>query len=78
MRSDSPLLPFPDLLAPYPMLDKVCYNTDHLLKSSRQRALQSKLVNLGDIVIQTAGLMTGVSGSNMLVVSEMKEENCEE
>ena len=61
-----------------PLLDKVCYNTDHLLKSSRQRALQSKLVNLGDIVIQTAGLMTGVSGSNMLVVSEMKEENCEE
>ena len=50
------------------------YNTDDLLKSSRQRALKSGLVDNGDVVIQTAGIMTGVSGSNMLVVSKIKHE----
>jgi hypothetical protein len=30
-------------------------------------------VNVGDYVIQTAGLMTGISGSNSLVVSEINE-----
>lgn len=63
-----------------PLLDKVYYDTDKLLKSARRRALQAKLVSVGDYVIQTAGLMTGISGSNSLVVSEINEgdENSED
>lgn len=56
-----------------PLLDKFYYDTDKLLKSARARTLQSKLVKKGDLVIQTAGLMTGVSGSNALVVAEISE-----
>jgi pyruvate kinase len=56
-----------------PLLDKFYYDTDKLLKSARHRALQAKLVSVGDYVIQTAGLMTGISGSNSLVVSEINE-----
>lgn len=60
-----------------PLLDRMHYNTDLMLKSSRQRALKAGVVSKGDIVIQTAGIMTGVSGSNMLVVSEIKDEEAE-
>ena len=56
-----------------PLLDKFYYDTDKLLKSARRRALQAKLVNVGDYVIQTAGIMTGISGSNALVVSEIRK-----
>ena len=49
------------------------YDTDELLKSARERAKQNNLVREGDTVIQTAGIMTGVSGSNMLVVSEIEK-----
>jgi pyruvate kinase len=55
-----------------PLLDKMYYDTDELLKSARERALQAKCVESGDVVIQTAGIMTCVSGSNMLVVSEIE------
>lgn len=55
-----------------PLLDKMYYDTDELLKSARERALQAKCVETGDVVIQTAGIMTCVSGSNMLVVSEIE------
>lgn len=54
-----------------PLLDKVHYDTDSLLKSARMRAKQAKLVSDGDLVIQTAGIMTGISGSNTLVVAEI-------
>lgn len=54
-----------------PLLDKVYYDTDELLRSARTRSLQAKLVNVGDLVIQTAGLMTGITGSNTLVVAEI-------
>ncbi len=62
-----------------PLLDKYYYDTDKLLKSARHRALQAKLVSVGDYVIQTAGIMTGISGSNALVVSEITkgDENSE-
>lgn len=56
-----------------PLLDKFYYDTDKLLKSARARSLQAKLVKKGDVVIQTAGLMTGISGSNTLVVAEIGE-----
>ena len=55
------------------LLDKVHYDTDSLLKSARTRAKQAKLVSDGDVVIQTAGLMTGISGSNTLVVAEISK-----
>lgn len=56
-----------------PLLDKVHYDTDSLLNSARIRSKQAKLVKNGDLVIQTAGIMTGVSGSNTLVVAEITE-----
>lgn len=58
-----------------PLLDQIHYDTDSLLKSARARSLKAKLVSQGDLVIQTAGLMTGVSGSNTLVVAEISKED---
>lgn len=60
-----------------PLLDKMHYNTDILLKSSRQRAFKAGIVDVGDTVIQTSGMMTGGTGSSMLVVSEIKKEEAE-
>ena len=56
-----------------PLLDKTYYDTDSLLKSARERAKQAKCVDVGDVVIQTAGILTGATGSNMLVVSEIEK-----
>lgn len=58
-----------------PLLDHIYYDTDSLLKSARARSLKAKLVAQGDLVIQTAGLMTGISGSNTLVVAEISKED---
>ncbi len=55
------------------LLDQMHYGTDELLKSARERAKQAKCVKAGDLVIQTAGILTGVTGSNMLVVSEIED-----
>lgn len=55
----------------FPLLDKVYYNTDELLASARAQAKKFKYVKKGDIVIQTAGIMTGATGSDMLVVSQI-------
>jgi pyruvate kinase len=60
-----------------PLLDRMHYNTDALLRSSRQRALRAGLVKEGDVVIQTGSIITGSTGSNMLVVSEIKTEEVE-
>ena len=54
------------------LLDKMYYDTDALLHAARERAVQHGCLKKGDVVIQTAGIMTGVSGSNMLVVSEIE------
>jgi len=54
-----------------PLLDKTYYNTDELLQSAREKAKQFGYVKSGDVVIQTAGLMTRTGGSNILVVSEI-------
>lgn len=56
-----------------PLLDQTYYNTDELLASAREQAKKFKCVKKGDLVIQTAGIMTGATGSNMLVVSEIDE-----
>ena len=55
-----------------PLLDKTYYNTDELLASAREQAKKFKYVKKGNIVIQTAGIMTGATGSDMLVVSEIE------
>ncbi len=55
----------------YPILDKIYYSTDELLASARELAKKSEFVESGDIVIQTAGVLTGGQGSNMLVVSNI-------
>ncbi len=52
-----------------PVLEKVYYDTDELLKAAEQRALQAELVREGDLVIQTASLTANSSGSDMLVVA---------
>ncbi len=57
----------------FPLLDKMYYNTDELLHSAREQAAKFKYVKKGDIVIQTAGIMTGSTGSDMLVVSEIEK-----
>ena len=54
-----------------PLLDKTYYNTDELLNSARLKAKEAKFVKKGDVVVQTAGLVTNVNGSNLLVVSEI-------
>lgn len=54
-----------------PLLDKTYYNTDELLESARDKAKEAKLVKKGDLVIQTAGIITKTGGSNILVVSEI-------
>ena len=54
-----------------PLLDKTYYNTDELLESAREKAKEFKLVKSGDVVIQTAGILTKSGGSNILVVSEI-------
>lgn len=56
----------------FPLLEKTYYNTDELLASAREQAKRFKYVKKGDIVIQTAGIMTGATGSDMLVVSEIE------
>ncbi len=61
-----------------PLLDKVYYDTDALLKSAQARALRADLVKLGDTVIQTAGIVANTTGSNMLVVSQIGEEDVHE
>ena len=53
------------------LLDQTYYSTDELLESARVQAKKFKCVKKGDVVIQTAGLLTGAPGSNMLVVSEI-------
>ena len=56
----------------YPVLDRMYMNSEEMLKSARQKAKQYKYVKAGDLVIQTAGIMTGSKGSDMLLVSEIE------
>jgi len=54
-----------------PLIDKTFYSTDELLKSARDKSKQYNYVKTGDIVIQTAGIVTNGTGSDMLVVSKI-------
>ncbi len=58
-----------------PLLDSVHYDTDTLLTSARNLALDAKCVKVGDVVIQTAGIMNCALGSNMLMVSKIEDKN---
>jgi len=52
-----------------PIKDLICSSTDMLLENSRIRALQTKLVHKGDLIVQTAAVKVGESGSDLLTVS---------
>ena len=54
-----------------PLMNKLFYSTDELLKSARDKSKQFKYVKTGDVVIQTAGIVTNGTGSDMLVVSKI-------
>ena len=54
---------------------------DKFFRISEHKVVKSvfnRKVKTGDVVIQTAGIMTCVSGSNMLVVSQIEEQGDEE
>jgi len=55
----------------YPTMDRTFKTSDELLESSRQRALATKLVQKGDLIIQTAAVQVGKSGSNLLTVTNL-------
>ena len=55
----------------HPLMEKVLYSTDELLKSARDKSKHFKYVKEGDKVIQIAGLVTNSSGSDMLVVTKI-------
>lgn len=57
-----------------PLLNKTYYSTDELLKAARISAIKAELVEDGDLVIQTAGIITCTVGSNMLVVSNIDKK----
>lgn len=53
----------------YPIKDSTYSSTDMLLESSRIKALQTRLVHKGDLIVQTAAVKVGESGSDLLTVS---------
>lgn len=55
-----------------PVIDEVHGNTDELLLAARKKAEETGFAKKGDLIIQTAGVVTGGSGSDLLVVSEIK------
>ena len=54
-----------------PILNKKCSNTDELLQSAKNKALEYGLISSGDTIVQTSGLVENETGSNMLVVSQI-------
>ena len=54
-----------------PLMDKKFFSADELLKSARDKTKQFKLASVGDLVIQTAGIVANGTGSDMLVVSQI-------
>ena len=44
-------------------------NTETLLSHAREIAVRKKFIKKGDLVVQTAGSATGISGSNMLILN---------
>lgn len=55
-----------------PIIDEIHSSTDEMLMAARKKAKEAGFVQKGDLVIQTAGVVTGGKGSDLLVVSEIK------
>ena len=51
----------------YPVLVKEFTNTDEIFEHSVEKALDRKLVNLGDLVVITAGIPVGIAGTTNLI-----------
>ncbi len=52
-----------------PVMDKVYSTSDELLENSKIKALNTKLVKKGDLIVQTGAVNVGKEGSNLLTVS---------
>lgn len=58
----------------YPVLIKEFKNTDEVLEVSTRKALEKQLVNIGDLVVITAGIPVGTAGTtNMIKVQTIGE-----
>lgn len=54
-----------------PVMDRPYESTDELLASSKDKAVLTRLVKKGDLIVQTASVTAGESGSNLLVVEKI-------
>ena len=54
-----------------PVMDNKYNDTDSLLKSAREKAQITKLVKKGDLVVQTASVLTEKAGSNLVIVQNI-------
>ena len=54
------------------MLEKEYKNMDDVLKNGMEQVKRTKLVNIGDKIVQTGGMKAGKSGSNLLMVKKIK------
>ena len=55
-----------------PVLEKEYKNMDDVLKNGMEQVKRTKLVNIGDKIVQTGGMKAGKSGSNLLMVKKIK------
>ena len=55
----------------YPILPDRYSNTEEMIEQAKEKALQSGLVKIGDVVVITAGILTGVAGSTNLINVEI-------
>ena len=55
-----------------PVLEKEYKNMDDVLKNGIERTKQTKLVKVGDKIVQTGGMKAGKRGSNLLMVKKIK------
>ena len=55
----------------YPILSDRYSNTEEMIEQAKEKALQSGLVIIGDVVVITAGVPTGVAGSTSLIKVEI-------
>lgn len=55
-----------------PILEKEYKNMDDVLKNGMEQVKRTKLVKIGDKIVQTGGMKAGKSGSNLLMVKKVK------
>lgn len=54
----------------YPVIDKEFKSIDELLKSSKQKALETKLVKKGEMFVEVTGIKAGECGVNLIRVDK--------